>query len=123
MSVASWFRFAKFHFSAAATKPSRRRVPTRPFLEQLEERAVPDAASANVLGNLNNAALNANLPISGLVLAPSLEAASLNAVALSTFLNGLAPLNLGQQASGLANVLSNVPTSIFFSSFGFGSGT
>jgi hypothetical protein len=123
VSVASWFRFAKFHFSAVETKLSRRRVPTRPFLEQLEERAVPDAASANVLGNLNNATLNANLPTSGLVLAPSLEAASLNAVALSTFLNGLATLNLGQQTSGLANVLSNVPTSIFFSSLGFGSGT
>jgi hypothetical protein len=123
MSVTSWFRFTQLHFPSAVTKPSRRRVPTRPFLEYLEERAVPDAASGNVLGNLNNATINTNLASSGLVLTPNPTFATLNAVALGTFFNGFASLNLGQQGAIVPSNFLNVPTSFLFNAFGFGSGT
>jgi len=133
MSLASWFRLPKFHFPSARLKPARRPARTRPFLESLEERAVPTSASNNILGFVNNASSFAafNTQQSGINLPTLPVSGQLNGLAVGTFLLNSGTPNilgsaLGANSQGQAQLGQPIlftPNSIFFSSYGFGSGT
>jgi hypothetical protein len=154
MFAASWFHWSKGALTTVVSKSIRRnpfRRPTHspPSLEWLEERVVPDAASNNMPGVINNTSTvtASSTQQNSFVLAPTLTTAQLNGFAVGAFptagsltmvslsvgvfaafpvtnqfyaqLNGLGINTLGQQGLGFSNSLPN----FFQTVYGFGSGT
>jgi hypothetical protein len=122
MSAASWYRLSKRALTAVLSHSGRRKslrqpAHSRPSLESLEERIVPDGASGN-LGIVNTGAVNFQ---GGITLVP-LPAQELSGIAVGLFqspFNASGALELAQ--FGL-NLPSNV-SSFNQTAFGFGSGT
>lgn len=121
MSLASWFHLPKLQFASDHTSSAPREpLWGRPRVEQLEDRMLLTAGSANQQGYLNNASINFNTQAIGLTAPSNFQRE--NPLAITQIVNGMqSPLLNGVAIGAQANLLTQSQVYDQFRAFGVNS--